>query len=251
MTPGARRTETLRPDADIWGRILRAQMQGGEVRYRVLREDGARFGDSAAYYLAPYPAWLACERRVVAFVDGPALDLGCGAGRVALHLQERGVEVVGVDRSPGALAVARRRGLKAAHLAEAGRDPLPPGRFRTAVLLGNNLGIAGTVAGTVRLLAQLRERLGSQGRIVFSTIDPRSRLRDRLYQRRLERQGRYRGEYRFRMEYGGFAGPWFGLVLFEPEVVARLAEDGGWRWIDRAKAGIQEEGVYAGVLVAR
>ncbi len=42
-------------------------------------------------------------------VPGPALDLGCGAGQVALHLQGPGCEVVGIDVSPRAVEVCRRR----------------------------------------------------------------------------------------------------------------------------------------------
>ena len=39
---------------------------------------------------------------------GPACDLGCGPGQVARYLYERGVEVLGVDLSPGMVAQARR-----------------------------------------------------------------------------------------------------------------------------------------------
>jgi SAM-dependent methyltransferase len=39
---------------------------------------------------------------------GPACDLGCGPGQVARYLHERGVEVIGVDLSPGMVAEARR-----------------------------------------------------------------------------------------------------------------------------------------------
>jgi ubiquinone/menaquinone biosynthesis C-methylase UbiE len=38
---------------------------------------------------------------------GPVLDVGCGPGQVAAHLHQAGVEVVGVDVSPGMLAAAR------------------------------------------------------------------------------------------------------------------------------------------------
>jgi SAM-dependent methyltransferase len=37
------------------------------------------------------------------------LDAGCGTGRVAVELARRGIDVVGVDRDGGMLAVARRR----------------------------------------------------------------------------------------------------------------------------------------------
>ncbi|MHB1535327.1 MAG: class I SAM-dependent methyltransferase [Acidimicrobiales bacterium] len=39
---------------------------------------------------------------------GPVADLGCGTGRVAAHLHSLGVEVFGVDLSPGMVDLARR-----------------------------------------------------------------------------------------------------------------------------------------------
>src|SRR5262249_44846566 len=39
---------------------------------------------------------------------GPACDLGCGPGQVARYLHERGVEVTGVDLSPGMVEQALR-----------------------------------------------------------------------------------------------------------------------------------------------
>ncbi|WP_175412504.1 class I SAM-dependent methyltransferase [Streptomyces sp. TRM64462] len=45
-------------------------------------------------------------------VDGaaprPVADIGCGAGRVTAHLAGLGLDVLGIDLSPGMLAVARR-----------------------------------------------------------------------------------------------------------------------------------------------
>ena len=45
-------------------------------------------------YSADLPVWEALADRI----GGPVLDLGCGTGRVALHLARRGHEVTGIDR---------------------------------------------------------------------------------------------------------------------------------------------------------
>lgn len=45
---------------------------------------------------------------VTAIGQGPALDAGCGAGRMSRHLAGRGVVVEGVDLSPGMLEQARK-----------------------------------------------------------------------------------------------------------------------------------------------
>src|SRR5688500_11495048 len=39
---------------------------------------------------------------------GPVADIGCGPGQVARYLHDRGAESLGVDVSPGMVAVARR-----------------------------------------------------------------------------------------------------------------------------------------------
>jgi len=47
-------------------------------------------------YAADLPLW----EELAAGAEGPVLDLGCGSGRVALHLARRGTAVHGVDSSP-------------------------------------------------------------------------------------------------------------------------------------------------------
>jgi ubiquinone/menaquinone biosynthesis C-methylase UbiE len=41
------------------------------------------------------------------------LDVGCGTGTDALHLQSRGLSVYGIDSSPQMIAIAKRRGVHA------------------------------------------------------------------------------------------------------------------------------------------
>jgi SAM-dependent methyltransferase len=40
--------------------------------------------------------------------SGPVLDVGCGPGRLAALLHERGLQVIGIDLSPGMIEIARR-----------------------------------------------------------------------------------------------------------------------------------------------
>ena len=66
----------------------------------------------------PQPAVAALADDVE--IAGPVLDVGCGTGENALFLAERGLEVVGVDAVPAAIAAARgkaaARGLPALFL---------------------------------------------------------------------------------------------------------------------------------------
>jgi SAM-dependent methyltransferase len=60
-----------------------------------------------------YDADLALWEELAAAADGPVLELGCGTGRVALHLARRGHGVVGLDSDPDLVATLaeRARGL--------------------------------------------------------------------------------------------------------------------------------------------
>lgn len=57
-------------------------------------------------YGADLPFW---EGLATAAEDGPVLDLGCGTGRVALHLARRGHQVIGLDIDPELISVLRAR----------------------------------------------------------------------------------------------------------------------------------------------
>jgi SAM-dependent methyltransferase len=60
-------------------------------------------------YTADLPLWEELSSQA----DGAVLDLGCGTGRVAIHLARRGISVVGLDIDPDLVAalVERAEGL--------------------------------------------------------------------------------------------------------------------------------------------
>ncbi|TMK56845.1 MAG: class I SAM-dependent methyltransferase [Actinobacteria bacterium] len=57
-------------------------------------------------YAADLPLWEELAEQQ----GGPVLELGCGTGRVALHLARRGHETIGLDIEPALLAVLAERG---------------------------------------------------------------------------------------------------------------------------------------------
>jgi SAM-dependent methyltransferase len=57
-----------------------------------------------------YGADLALWEELAERQGGPVLELGCGTGRVALHLARRGHPVIGLDRDPELLAALTARG---------------------------------------------------------------------------------------------------------------------------------------------
>jgi predicted RNA methylase len=86
-----------------------------------------------------YSADLALWEEMAGEAGGPVLELGCGTGRVALHLARRGYPVVGVDLDPELVAALSERagGLPVQAIAADARDfssrpmfPLPWPRCR-------------------------------------------------------------------------------------------------------------------------
>jgi len=66
----------------------------------------ARFYDlENAEFTEDLSLWVDLARQQ----GGPVLEMGCGSGRVMLHLAREGFDVTGVDSSPAMLALARRR----------------------------------------------------------------------------------------------------------------------------------------------
>lgn len=89
--------------------------------------------------------------------DGEALDIGCGAGRHLLLLQEMGWEAVGVDASKEAVRRCER-----AELADMTRLPFDDARFQVAVAYG--VFCYGALVDHVKAAAELHRVLAPKGR---------------------------------------------------------------------------------------
>jgi SAM-dependent methyltransferase len=231
---------------DAYGALVRAAFSGEQTYELIERDDGllmvGRFD-----YLAPVRRWLPVERRMLRLVRGRVLDVGCGPGRVGLELQRRGHEVVGIDTSPGAIEVARERGLGGAHVLALEELDGRFGTFDTVVMPGNNFGLLGAPTRARRLLRRLHGLTSDRARILATTLDP-LRTDDPLhlaYHARNRERGRPPGLVRLRVRYRELSTPWFEYLFATPEVMGDLASATGWRVVRT----VADDGpVYVGVL---
>lgn len=104
------------------------------------------------------------------FIDpctGTTLDIGCGPGRLAAALANRGVPSMGIDMSIEAIRQARQRGAVA--IRRNVFSPVPgEGRWDAALLADGNLGIGGD---PVRLLRRVADLIRPGGDII-AEVDP-------------------------------------------------------------------------------
>jgi SAM-dependent methyltransferase len=120
-------------------------------------------------YDADLPLW----ERLAVGADGPVLDLGCGSGRVALHLARHGHRVVGIDTDAGLVAALNERaaGLPAEAAVADARDfeleeqfGLVVGPMQLAQLLGGADGLS-------RCLDRAARHLEGGGRAAFAIVE--------------------------------------------------------------------------------
>ena len=99
---------------DAFGHLLTDYHNGEENVEIVEREDGyidiSRLGPLT--YFAEYTEWVEHQKLAMKYATGRVLDIGCGAGRHSLHLQEKGHDVFATDISPLAIQLCQHRGLK-------------------------------------------------------------------------------------------------------------------------------------------
>lgn len=195
------RTHPLPADL-LYGRLLATAAQRASVRSL----DGT---------LEPLPLerWLgepdAADLAATALAEPPVLDLGCGPGRHLAALRAAGKRGVGLDLSPVAVSIARRRGGAAIRGDVFGTVP-GAGRYRTALLLDGNVGIGG--APEV-LLRRTRDLLAPGGAALVE-LDPPGHATMRT---------------RIRLEAHGEVSEWFAWARVGVDGIAPLAALAGFR----------------------
>jgi SAM-dependent methyltransferase len=221
------------PKRDAYGQQMWAFLRGGSPVEIVERDDGyVNAAASNASYFAELRHWSRPEQRAIRFARGrTALDVGCGAGRVALHLQARGFRVTAIDNSPLAVKTAAKRGVKDARLLPFENiGTLPLDSMDTVVMFGNNFGLFGSSSRAKRLLRRLH-RITRDGAVLLAqSLDPyqTNEPAHHEYQRRNRRRGRMPGQIRIRIRFNQWIGPWFDYLLVSPAEMSALVDGTGW-----------------------
>ena len=161
----------LKDEQDAFGHAVWDHYHGAKAFEIIERSDG-RFEISGgpAVYL-DVDRWGAHELAALEHAHGRVLDIGCNAGRHALYLQQRGLDVLGVDISPLAIAVAKERGLANAEVLSIEELSAELGAFDTILMLGNNFGLFGSASKARRLLKRFRTLTRSGATLIVETLN--------------------------------------------------------------------------------
>ena len=175
------------------------------------RDLTVHFGDGQAASLGLsrwHGAARGADASLLDAIDGPALDIGCGPGRIVAALAARGCPALGIDVAPAAVRLARRAGGRALLRSVFGHVP-GAGTWAFAVLADGNIGIGGDPE---RLLRRTAELVRPDGRVLLELDQPGSGLRLRQAQLRDDR---------------GATGRWFPWASVGVEALDKLATGAG------------------------
>lgn len=195
------------------------------------RSDGLIVPESIGIYFAEHSTWNPVLAALVETADEPVLDVGCGAGKHSLHLQGSGMDVTGLDISPGAITVSRARGLRQAVLGDLWVDLSR--NHATVLMLGGGLSLLGDIENRASMLERLAELTPQDGRIIAQAVDlDLMPAHDPLLLRIAEANlaaGRPRGLTVHRIRYLDQATAWFQWWLPTEHDLSAALRHSAWR----------------------
>ena len=198
-------------------------------------------------YFAEYKDWPEFEKKAIRFAVGKILDVGCGAGRVALYLQEKGLDILGIDISELAIKVCKKRGVKKAKLMSVTELSRGVGIFDTIVMYGNNFGLFANRKRAKWLLRRFYNMTTDKACIIAQTLDPYdTKNHDHLEYHRFNRaRGRMSGQIRLRVRYKKYVTDWFDYLLVSKDEMHEILDGTGWK----AMSFIDSEGpLYIAII---
>ncbi|MGB3716328.1 MAG: class I SAM-dependent methyltransferase [Candidatus Promineifilaceae bacterium] len=238
----------MKDHEDAFGHALHDYYQGKKAQIIIERDDGNLdvSGEPASYF-RDFDEWDEYEQEAMNAVRGRILDLGSGAGRHSLYLQNRGHDVVALDNSPLAIEVVKRRGVRDTALMPVTQISSRLGTFETIIMMGNNFGLLADKRRARWLLRRFYKMTSPEARIVTTSLNPRL-TDDPLHlacHERNRRRGRMIGQVRIRVRYRNLKGLWFDYLLVSKEEMEEISNSAGWM----VSKIIESEGpMYAAII---
>jgi SAM-dependent methyltransferase len=222
----------MRPSKDAIGEAMKSFLDGRRA-YEIIERDDGNFDVSSGpmAYFYEYHEWPEHEREAISRAKGRVLDIGAGAGRGALHLQDMGMDVTSIDNSPLAIEVCIARGVQKVILMPLEKIRLLKEKFDTVVMFCNNFGLFGNRDSARKLLKTLHDLTSEHAVILAASMDPHNSKdeADLRYRKRNMRRGRMPGQNRVRVRYSIHKTGWFDYMLVSPDEMAMILHGTGWQ----------------------
>ena len=152
------------------------------------------------YLFRSYSEMPKLEQKALQLAKGNVLDVGCGSGGHSLYLQDQSIRVKAIDISKGAVAVAKKRGVKTVEH----KDLLDETEtFDTILLLMNGTGIFQEVSQVSKYLNHLKSLLKPKGQILIDSSDIQYMYEEEDGGLWIDANANYYGELDYFLSYKG------------------------------------------------
>lgn len=168
------------------------------------------------------------ENKALELCFGKVLDIGAGAGRHSLALQERGLKVCAIDIVPDCVTVMKMRGVREVYCADI--MEFDGGPFDTLLGVMNGLTMVKSLERLPLFLQHLRRLVGPNGQYLVDSTDLRrsgGSEMNALLETKV-RDGQYFGELTAQMEYKNKRGTLFRELYVDQETLSDRASQAGW-----------------------
>ena len=220
------------PNKDAYGQEILAYFKGKKVPEIIERDDGhIDLSGGPEIYFSKYKEWHYHEKKALKFVKGRVLDVGCGAGRISLYLQNKGFDVVGIDNSPLAAKVCKQRGFKKVKVIPISEVDKLKSTFDSIIMFGNNFGLFGSFKKARILLKKFSEITSQNAVIIAESLNPYKTNNPVHieYHKLNKKRGRMVGQLKIRVRFEKCIGDWFDYLFVSKQEMKEIFKGTGWK----------------------
>jgi SAM-dependent methyltransferase len=218
---------------------------GERTTIKVFTVDGESTPYPAELFFRTYDDFGIFDELACHHARGRVLDIGAGAGCIALFLQEIGFEVTALEIAQDAVDVMLDLGVEDARCGDF-FELQSAERWDTLLLAMNGIGFVGNLKKLDLFLEQAKSHLAPGGQILFDSSD--LALSDLNGQDFRGEESTYYGEVWYQLEFKGIRGAAYYWLYIDQKTMAAHAEAAGYVFelIEEA-----EEGYYLARLTLK
>lgn len=211
--------------ADIFGEAIHDYYVNGNKSAKI-NVHSPNFDDDEIpvdYLFRSYEEMPLIEKTALQLAKGNILEVGCGAGSHALHLQSKKKKVTAIDISPLSIEIAKMRGVHQTVCADF-FDFESDQKFDTILMLMNGIGIVGKVNRLHVFFQQAKKLLSKKGQILLDSSD----LIYLFEENDVSNQPTYYGELSYQISYKNTMSEEFDWLYLDFESLKVLAQMNGF-----------------------
>ena len=209
------------PNNDILGTALKDYLKGENKENITVISSIAEDDELPLHYLFRKADQLPkLEQKALSLCYGKVLDVGAGSGTHSLLLKEKGLDILSIDISEGAVEVMKERGLNAL---TTDFMQLSNQQFDTILLLMNGVGIAQKLNKLTHFLNHAASLLNEDGQILLDSSDIKYMFTEEDGSIWLNLNGEYYGEVTYQMKYNNHLSSEFSWLFVDFEKLKKHA----------------------------